>query len=69
MRRLLSVAANAMMTRGRWSSLKAWAMAVAKTRGLRKAKVALARRLAVLMHAMWRSGQAFRWTKEEGSAA
>ncbi|WP_424140146.1 IS110 family transposase [Roseomonas chloroacetimidivorans] len=56
MRRLLYVAANAMMTRGRWSALKAWAMRLAKARGARRAKVALARRLAVTMHAMWWSG-------------
>jgi transposase len=64
MRRLLYVAANAMMTRGRFSALKAWAMRVAKSRGVRRAKVALARRLAVIMHAMWRSGETFRWTKQ-----
>jgi transposase len=56
MRRRLCVAANAMITRGRWSALKAWAM--------RLAKVALARRLAVTMHAMWRSSEPFRWTKQ-----
>jgi transposase len=69
MRRLLYVAANAMMTRGRWSTLKAWAMRLARTRGARRAKVALARRLAVAMHAMWRSGEPFRWTKQAEAAA
>jgi transposase len=64
MRRLLYVAANAMITRARWSALKAWAMHLAKARGMRRAKVALARRLAVMMHAMWRSGEPFRWTKQ-----
>jgi transposase len=63
-RRRLGVAANAMITRGRWSALKAWAMRLAKARGKRRAKVALARRLAVTMHAMWRSGEPFRWTKQ-----
>ena len=69
MRRLLHVAANAMMTRGRWSALKAWAMRLAKTRGARRAKVALARRLAATMHAMWRSGEPFRWTERAEAAA
>jgi transposase len=64
MRRRLYVAANAMITRGRWSAPKAWAMRLAKARGMRRAKVALARRLAVTMHAMWRSGEPFRWTKQ-----
>jgi len=68
MRRLLYVAANAMITRGRWSALKAWAMRLAKARGMRRAKVALARRLAVTMHAMWRSGEPFRWTKQAAVA-
>lgn len=68
MRRLLYVAANAMMTRGRWSALKAWAVRLAKARGARRAKVALARRLACTMHAMWRSGEPFRWTKQAGIA-
>ena len=36
MRRLLYVAANAMLTRGRWSALKAWAMRLAKSRGARR---------------------------------
>jgi transposase len=69
MRRLLYVAANAMMTSGHWSVLKAWAMRLAKARGARRAKVALARRLAVTMHAMWRAGEPFRWTKQAEEAA
>jgi transposase len=41
-------AANVMLTRAsRFSSLKRWALDVAKRRGLRRAKVALARKLAV----------------------
>jgi transposase len=68
MRRLLYLAANAMLTRGRWSALKAWAMRLAKARGARRAKVALARRLAATMHAMWRSGEPFRWTERAEAA-
>jgi hypothetical protein len=45
----------------RFSSLKRWALAVAQRRGLKRAKVALARELAVVRHAMWRDGTAFRW--------
>ena len=37
----------------RWSSLKAWAMQVARRRGMKKVIVALARRLAVIMHRVW----------------
>ena len=47
-------AANVIMTRvKRWFPLKAWAMQVAKRRGAKRAKVALARRLAIIMHRMW----------------
>jgi hypothetical protein len=37
---------------------------VAKRRGIRKAIVALGRRLAVLMHRIWSDGTEFRWTKD-----
>jgi hypothetical protein len=37
----------------KWSALKAWGMRLAKRSGLRKAKVAVARKLAVILHRMW----------------
>ena len=47
-------AAHVMMTRViRWFPLKAWAMRVAARRGAKRAKVALARPLAVILHRMW----------------
>ncbi|HKO18548.1 MAG TPA: IS110 family transposase, partial [Acidobacteriaceae bacterium] len=47
-RAYLYEAANALLTNCRtWSALKAWALGVAKRRGLAKAKVAVARKLAV----------------------
>jgi transposase len=62
-RTLLHQAASAMLTRcARYSALKAWAMRIAKTRGLKRAKVALARKLAVIMHRMWLDGSEFRWS-------
>jgi transposase len=70
MRGLLYEAAQVMLTRTlKWSWLKAWAMNIAKRRGLQKAVVALARRLAVIMHRMWSDGTEFRWTKEEAVTA
>jgi transposase len=69
MRTLLYEAAHVMLTRvTKWSWLKAWAMNIARRRGLQKAIVALARRLAVIMHRMWSDGTEFRWTKENASA-
>ena len=64
-RTALYEAAHIMLTRAvRFSGLKRWAMAVAQRRGMKRAKVALARKLAVVLHAMWRDGTAFRWGKE-----
>ncbi len=63
-------AADAEATRvKKWSWLKAWAMNVAKRGGLRKAIVALTRRLAVIMHRMWTDGTEFRWTRETTAIA
>jgi transposase len=65
MRELLYEAAQVMLTRSpKWSWLKAWAMNIAKRRGIKKAVVALARRLAVIMHRMWSDGSEFCWAKE-----
>ena len=64
MRALLYEAAQVLLTRvQKWSWLKAWAMTVARRRGLQKAIVALARRLAVIMHRLWSDGTEFRWTE------
>jgi transposase len=48
----------------KWSWLKAWAMQIARRRGLKKAIVALARRLAVIMHRIRADGTEFRWIRE-----
>jgi len=65
MRMMLYEAAQSMLVRStKWSWLKAWAMKIAKHRGMKKAIVALARRLAVIMHRIWVDGTAFRWTRE-----
>jgi transposase len=67
---LLYEAAQVMLTRvQKWSWLKAWAMSIAKRRGQKKAIVALARRLAVIMHRMWTDGTEFRWTREAAPSA
>jgi len=70
MRVMLYEAAQVMLTRtNKWSWLKAWAMQIARRRGMKKAVVALARRLAVIMHRIWVDGTEFRWTREETAAA
>jgi transposase len=70
MRVMLYEAAQILLVRAtRWSWLKAWAMTIARRRGLKKAIVALARRLAVIMHRIWLDGTEFRWTRQEAAAA
>jgi len=46
-----------------------WAMQIARRRGMKKAIVALARRLAVIMHRIWVDGTEFCWTREQATAA
>ena len=63
-RTALYEAANVILTRmTRFSTLKAWALRIAKQRGMKRAKVALARKLAVVLHRMWVDGTDFRWRK------
>jgi transposase len=70
MRVMLYEAAQILLVRStQWSWLKAWAMQIARRRGMKKAIVALARRLAVVMHRIWVDGTTFRWTRDEATAA
>jgi transposase len=65
----LYTAANAMMTRSsRWSSLKVWGLQLAKTRGHKRAVVAVARKLAVILHRMWLDESRFHWGAEGTSS-
>ena len=65
LRSYLYEAANVLLTRvTKWSTLKAWGMRIAKRRSMNKARVAVARKLAVILHRMWVDGTEFCWTKE-----
>jgi transposase len=67
-RTALYEAANTLLSRvTRFSALKRWGMDIAKRRGTKRAKVALARKLGVILHRMWVDGKSFRWTKEVSS--
>ena len=67
-RQALYEAANVLLTRtSKWSALKAWGMGIAKRAGMRRAKVAVARKLAVIMHRMWLDGSEFRFSAAEPS--
>jgi len=64
LRTMLYEAAHSLLIHGRkWSWLKAWGIRVAQRRGMRRAIVAVARRLAVVLHRMWVDGSEFRWSK------
>jgi len=66
LRSYLYEAANVLLTRvAKWSALKAWGMRIAKRRSMNKARVAVARKLAVILHRMWIDGTEFCWSKEE----
>jgi transposase len=59
-------AATVIMTRiKRPLDLKVWAAKIAKRSGTNKARVALARKLAVILHSIWRTGEPFRWSPRE----
>ena len=67
-RTVLYEAANALLTRSqRFSSLKCWGLNIAKHRGMKRAKVAVARKLAVILHRMWVDETDFRWGQEQAA--
>ena len=62
-------AAHALMTRSdAWSTLKAWGLRLAKVRGHRRAVIAVARKLAVILHRMWVDGTDFRAARLQEAA-
>jgi transposase len=48
----------------KWSTLRAWGMKVAKRRGFNRARIAVARKLAIILHRMWINEQDFRWSNK-----
>jgi transposase len=69
-RTALYEAANVLLSRiTRFSKLKRWGMDVAKRRGSKRAKVALARKIAVILHRMWVDGTTYRWSEAKPIAA
>lgn len=60
LRRALCQAVTVMMNRGRGTWLRSWGAQVAKRRGRKRAMVALARRISVILHRMWIDGTIFR---------
>jgi transposase len=62
MRHCLYEAAGVLLTRTkRWCTLKVWGTRLAKRIGSSKAKIAVARKLAIILHRLWKTGEPFRW--------
>lgn len=69
MRATLYEAAHTLLTHTqRWCRLKAWGVRLAQRRGLAKATVAVARKLAVILHRMWIEETEFRWSVKPATA-
>ena len=69
LRMYLFEAAGVLLTRvPKWSGLKAWGAKLTKRSGLRKAKVAVARKLAVILHRMWIDGTEFNCSMKKTAA-
>jgi transposase len=69
-RTALYEAAHSLLIRStKWSALRAWGMNIAKRRGMARARVAVARKLAVILHRMWVDGSEFRWGKQTAAPA
>jgi len=65
-RKHLYEAAHALLINTRrWCALKAWGVRIAKRSSFKNACVAVARKLAVILHRMWRDGTDFRWGRED----
>lgn len=68
-RTYLFEAAGVLMTRvAQWCKLKAWGHRLWKRIGFKKARVAVARKLAVILHRMWCDGTDFTWSTKEAAA-
>ena len=60
---LVEAAASLLIRVKQWSALKAWGMRIAKRSSMKNAIVAVARKLAVILHQMWLAGSEFSWSK------
>ena len=68
LRSYLFEAAGVLLTRvPQWCKLKAWGHRLWKRIGFKKAKIAVARKLAVMLHRMWREGTDFIWSSKEAA--
>ena len=69
LRSLLFEAAQVLLTRAGGSWLKEWGLQLAKRRGMKRAIVATARRLSVILHRMWVDGSDYRFARQDEGAS
>jgi transposase len=68
-RAALYVAAHALLVRSTaWSSLKSWGVRLVRTKGHKRAVIAVARKLAVILHKMWLDGSDFRYGSADAAS-
>lgn len=58
-------AATVLLINKKWSKLKAWGIKISKRSGFNKARIAVARKLSIILHRMWVNEENFRWTSAE----
>jgi transposase len=69
LRSLLAECGMVILTRTHgWTKLKAWGLKIQKRSGLKKASVAVGRKLAVIMLVMWKENRAFIWGEKPKKA-
>ena len=51
----------------KWSTLKAWGVRLIKRIGMKKAKVAIARKIAIILHCVWVGGTVFEWGQRKAA--
>ena len=67
---LLMESAVVLLTRCKsWSPLKAWGLKLMRKHGLKKASMAVGRKLSVILHRMLVTGESFKYSKVEGKSA
>ena len=70
MRHLLYESATLVLGRlKRDARLKEWGRQIAERRGIKRARVAVARKLGVILHRMWSTGRPFQWNGAPAEAA
>lgn len=68
-RTYLFEAAGVLLTRvPKGCKLKAWGLRLSQRIGFKKAKIAVARKLAVILHRIWCDGTDFFWSRKETAA-